>query len=307
MDAVRELVESASSGRSPSSSSTASTAVMPSSCARLPRGVPTVLAHSVRCRTRTSIEPATLVDMDGIEVVVAHSERATLRVGDVYLKVDADARRLDREVEAMALAPVPTAPVLWRQPSVVALGALRGERLARLGRPSSASAAAWRATGLLLRRLHDAPLPPWAGHELEAVVAELETECRWLETSGTLPPELVRRGRAVADAALRPWTPAFAHGDLQADHVHVEDDAVTGVLDWSEAGPGDPLRDVATISFGHAERLGDLLDGYGVEADLEVVRGWWCVRSLLGVRWLLQHGFDPFAPGCEVDVLRAQR
>ncbi|MDR0344851.1 MAG: hypothetical protein LBI49_17410 [Nocardiopsaceae bacterium] len=31
--------------------------------------------------------------------------------------------------------------------------------------------------------------------------------------------------------------------------------------------------------------------------------GW---RSLLGVRWLVEHGFDPFAPGCEVDVLRAR-
>ncbi|NUS13607.1 MAG: aminoglycoside phosphotransferase family protein, partial [Streptomyces sp.] len=28
--------------------------------------------------------------MDEVEVVVAHSERATLRVGDVFLKVDAD-------------------------------------------------------------------------------------------------------------------------------------------------------------------------------------------------------------------------
>ncbi|MFE2448597.1 aminoglycoside phosphotransferase family protein, partial [Streptomyces sp. NPDC059426] len=27
--------------------------------------------------------------MDEVEVVVAHSERATLRVGDVFLKVDA--------------------------------------------------------------------------------------------------------------------------------------------------------------------------------------------------------------------------
>ncbi|MFE9243493.1 hypothetical protein [Nocardiopsis sp. NPDC006938] len=43
--------------------------------------------------------------MDEIEVVVAHSERATLRVGDVFLKVDADRERMAAEVEAMSLPP----------------------------------------------------------------------------------------------------------------------------------------------------------------------------------------------------------
>jgi hypothetical protein len=35
-------------------------------------------------------------------------------------------------------------------------------------------------------------------------------------------------------------------------------------------------------------------------------RAWWSLRSLLDVRWLVEHGFDPFLPGCEVDVLRAR-
>lgn len=33
--------------------------------------------------------------MDEVEVVVAHSERATLRVGDVFLKVDVDQAHID--------------------------------------------------------------------------------------------------------------------------------------------------------------------------------------------------------------------
>ncbi|MFD3971524.1 hypothetical protein [Streptomyces cyaneofuscatus] len=108
--------------------------------------------------------------MDEVEVVVAHSERATLRVGDVFLKVDADQARIDAEVDAMSLAPVPTPQVLWREPPVLAI--------------------------------------------------------------------------AVA--------------------------------------------------------------GYGADADLDVIHAWWSVRSLLAVRWLTEHGFDPFAPGCEVDVLRSR-
>lgn len=63
--------------------------------------------------------------MDGVqvEVLVAHKERATLRAGDVFLKVDADQSRADVEVEAMALAPIPTPQVLWRKPPVLALAA----------------------------------------------------------------------------------------------------------------------------------------------------------------------------------------
>jgi hypothetical protein len=39
--------------------------------------------------------------VEDVEVVVAHNERATLRVGDVFLKIDADQTRTDVEVEAM--------------------------------------------------------------------------------------------------------------------------------------------------------------------------------------------------------------
>ena len=96
-----------------------------------------------------------------LEVVVAHSERATLRVGDVFLKIDTDQARIDREIEVMARAPIPTPDVLWRQPPVVALAAVPGAALGLLGEPSPASTAAWTAVGATVRALHDAELPPW--------------------------------------------------------------------------------------------------------------------------------------------------
>ena len=68
-------------------------------------------------------------DMSEIEVVVAHSERVTLRVGDVFLKIDTDHARIDREVEVMARAPIPTPEVLWRRPPVLALAAVPGAAL----------------------------------------------------------------------------------------------------------------------------------------------------------------------------------
>jgi aminoglycoside phosphotransferase len=245
-------------------------------------------------------------DVAEVEIVVAHSERATLRVGDVFLKIDADQARIEVEAEAMAMAPIPTPEVLWRKPHVLALAALPGAALGRLGEPSTASSAVWAAAGAAIRMLHDAPLPPWPSGRLDESPALLDVECEWLVTNGVLPTDLVTANRRVAEAALRPCTPAFTHGDLQVDHVFVDGDEITGVLDWSEAGQGDALYDLATLTLGHEEHLGDVVAGYGADVDLEVIRAWWSLRSLVGIRWLVEHGFDPFLPGCEVDVLRAR-
>src|SRR5258707_2161388 len=100
--------------------------------------------------------------MEEVEVVVAHAERATLRVGDVFLKIDADQTRTDVEVEAMALAPIPTPEVLWRKPPVLALAALPGTALGRLGEPSTASPAALAAAGAAPPLLPCTPLPAHA-------------------------------------------------------------------------------------------------------------------------------------------------
>ena len=187
----------------------------------------------------------------------------------------------------------------------------------------------------MIRRLHEAPLPPWPGRGLEEIAAELDRECEALVGDGVLPADLVKRNRQVAEAALRPWTPAFIDGDLQITHVFVDGDRdddgdgdgdragdgagdrvgdsasdsarVTGIIDWSEASRGDALYDLATLTLGHEDRLDDLLAGYGTRGvDLDVIRGWWSLRSLVVVRWLTEHGFDPSAPGCEIDVLKAR-
>ncbi|WP_208115594.1 phosphotransferase family protein [Labedaea rhizosphaerae] len=248
-----------------------------------------------------------MVDVPEIEVVVAHQQRATLRVGDVFLKIDVDQANIDVEVQAMAMAPVPTPEVLWRKPPVLALAALPGKALGRLGEPSTTSSAAWAAAGAAIRKLHEAPLPPWPGRSVDELTARLDGECEWLLTHGVLPADLVLRNREIAEAALRPWTPVFIHGDLQVCHVFVgEGDEVTGVLDWSEAAPGDALFDLAILTHGHEERLDDVLAGYGTGVDVDVIRAWWSMRSLVAIRWLSEHGYDPATPGCEVDVLKAR-
>jgi hypothetical protein len=42
-----------------------------------------------------------MADVEEIEVVVAHNERATLRVGDVFLKIDADQTRTDVDLDVI--------------------------------------------------------------------------------------------------------------------------------------------------------------------------------------------------------------
>src|ERR1022692_1648853 len=140
--------------------------------------------------------------MEEVEVVVAHSERATLRVGDVFLKIDADQARAGAEVEAMALAPIPTPEILWRKPPVLAIAALPGTALGRLGEPSKASPAAWAAAGAAVRILHDAPLPPWPGQSLDEIASHLDGECEWLVTNGVLSAGLFPGSSRGAGAAL---------------------------------------------------------------------------------------------------------
>src|SRR5690348_3101322 len=159
-----------------------------------------------------------MAGVEEIEVVVAHSQRATLRVGDVFLKVDADQARTDVEVEAMAMAPVPTPEVLWRKPPVLAVAALRGGALGRLDGPTTASPAAWAAVGAVVRTLHEAPLPPWPGKSVDELAARLDRECDWLLANDVLPADVVIRNRRLAESALGPWTPVFTHGDLHIAH-----------------------------------------------------------------------------------------
>ncbi len=244
-------------------------------------------------------------DVEGVEVVVAHSERATLRVGDVFLKIDADQRRTDVEVDVMAMAPVTTPEILWRKPPVLALAALPGTALGRLHEPSTASAGAWAAAGAAVRRLHDAPLPPWPGRSVDELATKLETESAWLIANDVLPADVVTRNRRLAETALRPWTPMFIHGDLQVDHVFVAGDEVTGIIDWSEGSQGDALFDLATLTLAHEEHLDDVIAGYGTNVDRDLIRAWWSLRCLSNVRWLVEHGFGPPEEYPEVAVLRA--
>jgi aminoglycoside phosphotransferase (APT) family kinase protein len=241
-----------------------------------------------------------------VEVVLANTDRVTLRVGDVFLKIDADQSRTDSELEAMTNAPVPTPLVLWRQPPVLALALVPGKPLGRLGEPVTSSPAAWAAVGACLRTLHDAPLPERPGPSIEDLAARLAHECQWLVTNDVLPDDVVEPNRRLAEAALRPWTPVFIHGDLHVEHVFVDEDRVSGIIDWSEAAQGDALFDLATLTLTHEEHLDDVIAGYGNDVDRDLVHAWQSWRCLVAVRWLFENGYGAPETYPEVAVLRSR-
>ncbi len=243
--------------------------------------------------------------MDRVEVALANNDRVTVRAGDVFLKIDTDRQRAAHEAEAIALAPVPTPNVLWHKPPVLALAAVPGGPLGRLGERSTGSAAAWSAVGAVLRTLHDGPLPPWPGKTQEQLASRLAAESDWLVANDVLPADLVHRHRGIAERALRPWTPTFIHGDLHIEHVLVDGDEVAGIIDWSEAAQGDALYDLATLTLANDEHLEDLIDGYGVDVDRDVIRAWWSWRCLVVVRWLVENGYGSPDELPEVALLRS--
>jgi aminoglycoside phosphotransferase (APT) family kinase protein len=233
-----------------------------------------------------------------VRIVTSHQERTVLEIGDVFVKVQADSAAGERELAAMAAAPVPTPVVLWSEPGpphVIALQRVIGARLGRLGDPVELPPAAWTAAGRALRVLHEAVVPaglpeakPWLS---SAPIDEVE---RWLIGSGLVDRAVVEARAAFAREVLvgRTFDPAFVHGDLQAEHVHVDGGEVVGILDWSDACAGDALADLAVLTVGNRERLDDVLVGYERPVDRTVVAAHWTVRRLSAVRWMTEHGYD---------------
>ena len=123
---------------------------------------------------------------------------------------------------------------------------------------------------------------------------------------GVLPLEIVERNRRRAEQVLRPWTPAFIHGDLHIEHGFLDGDQVSGIIDWSEARQGDTLFDLASLSLANEAHLDDLLAGYGRAVDVDMIRAWWSWRCLVVVRWLSENGYGDPQTFPEVAMLRSR-
>ena len=251
------------------------------------------------------METVGVVAAEKVEVVVAHDEANPARGRRVRQgRRRSDSHRRRGRGDGDRTGPDSADPLA--KAACAPLAALPGTALGHLGESSTASAAAWAAAGAAVRTLHDAPLPPWPGLSVDDLVLRLADESEWLIANDVLPADVVTRNRRLAETALRPWTPVFIHGDLQVDHVFVDGDEVTGIIDWSEASQGDALFDLAILTLGHPEHLGDVIAGYGTDVDRDLIRAWYSMRCLTNMRWLSEHGYGTPERFPEVAVLRSQ-
>ncbi len=141
----------------------------------------------------------------------------------------------DPEAGFIAYRRLPGRPLMYHPASEPALLAPELGRF--LGRLDGASLA--KLEGLVERDCH--PLAAW----LE------DAEIDYGGISERLPAGARRQieGFLARPPPAEPQTQAFCHNDLGAEHILVDagGDAVTGIIDWTDAAVTDPARDLALV------------------------------------------------------------
>ena len=129
---------------------------------------------------------------------------------------------------------------------------LRGEPLAGQSSTTFDCRAAGRQLGRFLQRLQRAapsPQPRIYHDEFPAHILDFRQELDAI--AAVLPPHLLTAGRELLAHAPPPFTgaPLFQHGDLGAEHILVDAPRgrIVGIIDWGDAGWGNPVRDVVGL------------------------------------------------------------
>ena len=239
------------------------------------------------------------------------ADRACLQVlvEDVRLvvKVDTDLERSRREVAALGAARragVRVPRVVWHRegiPAVLALEHLDGV-------PLGESAGGWRAAGAAARLLHGMPagvgwrrfdhraeswrqfLLWWTDHEA--------ARCAEMGALGSAEAAQMRHALRSRIEEMDEPRRTVLHGDLQPEHVLcLPGKQEVALLDWGDAGTGDPLWDLAVLLLDHRHRLPAVLAGYrpdqSTQAHIaEQLDTYRLLRYLGEITWLLARGFD---------------
>jgi aminoglycoside phosphotransferase (APT) family kinase protein len=166
--------------------------------------------------------------------------------------------------------PVPAVRVLVDSPALVAVAhpKLHGTPISALS-PANADALA-AELGSFLAAVHDSRAHVEAGFPEVTAADWVTSVAAFADRCEAVLPLLERdeRRRARKMFARRVATPpdyelALIHGDLGPGHILCGDFAIAGVIDWTDAGPGDPALDFAWLL--HAREpsfVEQLLDAY---------------------------------------------
>jgi aminoglycoside phosphotransferase (APT) family kinase protein len=177
-------------------------------------------------------------------------------------------------VAELSTLPVPQPVFADVEAGVLAYFKLPG--LSLLGHPVSKPARLAPALGGFLRHLHQAPLEkvePLVERDTYPLTAWREdAERDYREVVGHLPAAARRQVEDFLSRTppVEPGEVAFCHNDLGAEHVLVDvgANAVTGVIDWTDAAITDPVRDLALIYRDLGPKVFDLtLEHYEGRCD----------------------------------------
>jgi aminoglycoside phosphotransferase (APT) family kinase protein len=151
---------------------------------------------------------------------------------------------------------------------------VHGETLGLFAPEPRSCPATWRAVGrelaLLHNRVQDCPDPHgWLDHPAREL--HLEERVASLTAASAIDPALAgkleRAAKALRAAVEGPLTVRFLHNDIHAMNVMcARDGALLALLDWGDAGWGDPALELAQVPLGAVPFV---LQGYESEARLD--------------------------------------
>jgi aminoglycoside phosphotransferase (APT) family kinase protein len=259
--------------------------------------VSTSIARLASENLGTYIVQKTFVELPERAVVEARTSGAKR----VIIKVDSSPHRLKHEVLVLAACsvavPVPTIiHFIPAAPSVLVMSAIEGAGLS-----ASSSDEVWKAAGATLAKIHKVVVPTGLGmHTVytgwDTFSAQMKGESKSDASAlvSLVSPHDLDRIRITVEEALSSESvgrPVLIHGDCQPDHFICRSDRISGVIDFGDAGRGDPVWDISVLSLYCPDKLDPLLAGYAPSADTrnritKTLQAYWLVRLIGEIAWL---------------------
>jgi aminoglycoside phosphotransferase (APT) family kinase protein len=152
--------------------------------------------------------------------------------------------------------------------------------------------------GQVLAALHDTPPDLLEDTGLPSYDAEEYRRRRLAEvdraaTTGAVPTSLLSRWeKALEQVAQWRFAATLVHGDLSGEHVLVDGERVSGIVDWDEARIADPADDLAFLTVGASAPVVDtVLEAYSQARaeppDRHLLARAGLAAELALARWLL--------------------
>jgi aminoglycoside phosphotransferase (APT) family kinase protein len=225
------------------------------------------------------------------------------KASDVILKVYLEGDTLKREFEVAEKAKTVSVPI----PEMIGLDIDEYTVLVMkqvIGMPlNTRSKNAIQDAGKYLRKFHGiGAKPPFSGGQnkwdefvLWWAFKEIDSLYTF-EICSQRESDVLKTRFKTLQPTLQDRPIALLHGDLQAEHILVDEevDKVIAFLDFADAQPGDPLMDIAVLTLWNHELTDSFLEGYeSIENTTEtqnLITHYRLLRHIAEVPWLHKRG-----------------